>query len=121
MVSTGSYILSIALLAILVGALGFAAVRLRRRLLPAWAGAPAYLVDAVVAVALLIWLAELLGLFGLLYAGTLTAASALLAIAVRFLPGGGVVGGTTPEDALATGRGGGSPAATGPAGQEALF
>jgi septum formation protein len=28
---------------------------------------------------------------------------------------GGVVGGTAPEDALATGRGGGSPAATGPA------
>jgi len=28
---------------------------------------------------------------------------------------GGVVGGTTPEDALATGGGGGSPAATGPA------
>ncbi|HEX5761785.1 MAG TPA: radical SAM protein [Solirubrobacterales bacterium] len=41
-------------------------------------------------------------------------------------PAGGVAGGTTPEDALATGRGGGSPAATGPAGQgaagqEALF
>jgi len=34
-------------------------------------------------------------------------------------PAGGVVGGTTPEDALATGRGGGSPAATGPAGQDA--
>jgi O-antigen/teichoic acid export membrane protein len=32
---------------------------------------------------------------------------------------GGVVGGTTPEDALATGRGGGSPAATGPARQKA--
>ncbi len=32
-------------------------------------------------------------------------------------PAGGVVGGTTPEDALATGRGGGSPAATGPAGR----
>ena len=31
-------------------------------------------------------------------------------------PAGGVAGGTTPEDALATGRGGGSPAATGPAG-----
>jgi acetyl-CoA carboxylase biotin carboxyl carrier protein len=29
--------------------------------------------------------------------------------------GGGGVGGTTPEEALATGRGGGSPAATGPA------
>ncbi len=34
----------------------------------------------------------------------------------RCLPSaGGAVGGTTPEDALATGRGGGSPAATGPA------
>jgi ATP-dependent helicase Lhr and Lhr-like helicase len=33
-------------------------------------------------------------------------------------PAGGAVGGTPPEDALATGRGGGSPAATGPAGQD---
>jgi hypothetical protein len=32
-------------------------------------------------------------------------------------PAGGAVGGTAPEDALATGRGGGSPAATGPAGR----
>ncbi|HEX8754298.1 MAG TPA: biotin/lipoyl-containing protein [Solirubrobacterales bacterium] len=31
-------------------------------------------------------------------------------------PGGGAAGGTTPEEALATGRGGGSPAVTGPAG-----
>ncbi len=35
-------------------------------------------------------------------------------------PAGGAVGGTAPEDALATGRGGGSPAATGPAGQPDL-
>ncbi|MFP5388663.1 MAG: O-antigen ligase family protein, partial [Thermoleophilia bacterium] len=35
------------------------------------------------------------------------------------LPGGGAVGGPTPEDALATGRGGGSPAVTGPAGPSA--
>jgi len=35
------------------------------------------------------------------------------------LPGGGAAGGTTPEDALATERGGGSPAATGPAGPTA--
>jgi hypothetical protein len=34
----------------------------------------------------------------------------------RPLPGGGVAGGTAPEEALATGWGGGSPAATGPAG-----
>jgi ATP-dependent Lhr-like helicase len=35
-------------------------------------------------------------------------------------PAGGAVGGTAPEEALATGRGGGSPAATGPAGQEPI-
>src|SRR5689334_2338794 len=34
-------------------------------------------------------------------------------------PAGGAVGGTAPEEALATGRGGGSPAATGPAGSSA--
>ncbi|HKT82384.1 MAG TPA: O-antigen ligase family protein [Solirubrobacterales bacterium] len=37
-------------------------------------------------------------------------------VLARLLPGGGAVGGPTSEDALATGRGGGSPAATGPAG-----
>jgi DNA repair photolyase len=36
-------------------------------------------------------------------------------------PAGGGVGGTAPEEALATGRGGGSPAPTGPAGQKRLF
>ncbi len=35
---------------------------------------------------------------------------------VRPLPGGGVVGGPAPEEALATAGGGGSPATTGPAG-----
>jgi len=35
-------------------------------------------------------------------------------------PAGGAVGGTAPEEALATGRGGGSPAATGPAGRTPL-
>ena len=38
---------------------------------------------------------------------------------VRPLAGGGTVGGAAPEDALATAGGGGSPAATGPAGREA--
>jgi DNA repair photolyase len=35
-------------------------------------------------------------------------------------PAGGAVGGTAPEEALATGRAGGSPAATGPAGRSRL-
>jgi dihydroorotate dehydrogenase (NAD+) catalytic subunit len=39
---------------------------------------------------------------------------------VRPLPGGGVAGGTAPEEALATAGGGGSPAATGPAGPTAI-
>ncbi|MET0306108.1 MAG: radical SAM protein [Solirubrobacterales bacterium] len=39
----------------------------------------------------------------------------------RRRPAGGGVGGTSPEEALATGRGGGSPAPTGPAGQVPLF
>ncbi len=82
MVSAGSYILSVALLVALVLSLGFSAVRLRRRLLPEWEGAPARLVEAIVGVALLIWISELLGVFGLLYAGTIVAASILLAVIV---------------------------------------
>jgi hypothetical protein len=86
-VSAGSYILSAVLLAILVLSLGFSAVRLRQKLLPAWEGAPAHLVDAITAVALLIWLSELLGLVNLLYAGTLVAASLALAVALAFASG----------------------------------
>ncbi len=39
--------------------------------MPAWEGAPARLVEAIVGVALLIWLSELLGVVNLLYAGAL--------------------------------------------------
>jgi putative inorganic carbon (hco3(-)) transporter len=56
----------------------------------------------------------------------LVIAGGVLATAVRdwglsrnASPAGGAVGGPTPEEALATGRGGGSPAATGPAGHAA--
>ena len=117
MVSAGSYILS-ALSLVAVGlSIGFTAFRLRRKLIPTWQGAPARLVEAVVAIALLIWLGELLGTFGLFYDWALVAASVLMAASAwRLLPGGGTVGGPAPEDALATGGGGGSPAVTGPAG-----
>jgi hypothetical protein len=81
-VSAGSYILSAALIATLALALGFSAVRLRRRLLPDWEGAPAHLVEAIVGIALLIWLSEALGVFGLFYASTLVAASVALAVAI---------------------------------------
>jgi len=81
-VSAGSYLLSVVLLAAVVLSVGFSAFRIRRHLLPAWEGAPARLVEAVLAVALLIWLCELLGLFGLLYASTLVIESLLLAAGV---------------------------------------
>jgi hypothetical protein len=81
-VSAGSYILGAAALAALVLSLAYSALLLRRKLLPSWEGAPARLVEAITAIALLIWLGELLGTFGLLYAWSLIAASILLAAVV---------------------------------------
>jgi hypothetical protein len=85
-VSAGSYLLSAILLAVVGSAIGFSAFRIRRHLLPAWDGAPARLVEAVLAVALLSWLCELLGLFGLLYASTLVAEAVMLAAALAVWP-----------------------------------
>ncbi|MDX6633875.1 MAG: hypothetical protein QOF06_78 [Solirubrobacterales bacterium] len=119
MVDLGSYLLGALQLALVIVPIAFSAYRLRQRLLPAWEGAPARLVESIVGVALVIWLSEIFGTFGFFYAGALIAASLLLGLLIWFLPGGGTVGGTTPEEALATGRGGGSPAVTGPAGQTA--
>jgi hypothetical protein len=119
MVDLDSYLVGVLQVAAVLASIGFAAYRLRARLLPGWGGAPARLVEAIVGVALVIWISELLGTFGLFYAGALVAACVLLALGIALLPGGGAVGGPTPEEALATGGGGGSPAATGPAGPDA--
>jgi hypothetical protein len=120
-VSVGSYVISALALVVVAGSTAFTAYRLRRRLMPAWEGAPARLVESIVAMALLIWLGELLGTAGLFYAWIFVAASGLLAVLAKtLLPGGGAVGGPAPEDALATAGGGGSPAATGPAGPSAF-
>ncbi|MEX2107420.1 MAG: hypothetical protein WD827_00875 [Solirubrobacterales bacterium] len=106
MISAGSYILSALSVVALALALGFSAVRIRHRLLPEWDGAPAHLVESIVGVALLIWLAELLGTLQILYASTLLAASALLAGAIAWRwpasairPGGGDrLGGFAPGE-----------------------
>jgi hypothetical protein len=95
MVSPAAYLLSSLLLAAVGLSIGFSAFRIRRHLLPAWDGAPARLVEAVLAVALLIWLCELLGLFGLLYASTLTIEALLLAVAIFAWPIGAA---GRPED-----------------------
>jgi hypothetical protein len=90
-VSPGSYILSVILLASLTVSVGFSAIRLRRRFMPEWEGAPAHLVEAIVGVGLLIWLSELLGVVNLFYAGALVAVSVALAIGIALV--------SRPEDA----------------------
>jgi hypothetical protein len=117
-VSVGSYVVS-ALMLIVVGSLiGFAAYRLRRQLLPGWQGAPARLVESIAAIALLIWLGELLGTVGLFYDWALVAASLLIAACARaLLPAGPVTAGreapTSQPRVLSQGEGGtaGSPRA----------
>ncbi len=91
MIGAGAYLLSAAALAAIALSLGFAALRLRRRLIPDWQGAPARLVEAVTAIALLIWICELLGVVSLLYAWTLVVSSLLAAGAIAWWtrPSGG--------------------------------
>lgn len=119
MVDLGSYLLGALQLALVVVPICFSVYRLRQRLLPTWNGAPARLVESIVAVALLIWISELLGTFGFFYAGALIAASLLLGLVAWFLPGGGAEWGDHPEQPLQR-RDGGTHSATGPAGPESL-
>jgi hypothetical protein len=86
--SFGSYLLGAAQLVILAVATGYAAWFLRARLLPGWRGAPARLVEVTVAVGTLIVVSEILGTFGLLYAGVLIVAMVLVALAFRLLAQG---------------------------------
>src|ERR1700761_4685090 len=85
MPSLGSYLWGAVQLLVLVGGLGLAAHTARARLLPGWRGAPARLVEVVVAVGLLTVAAEVLGTFGLLYAGALVAAAVLAALGTRLV------------------------------------
>jgi hypothetical protein len=86
--SFGSYLLGAAQLAVLAVATGYAAWFLRVRLLPGWRGAPARLVEVTVAVGLVTLVSEILGTFGLLYAGVLIVAMVLVALAARLLAQG---------------------------------
>ena len=75
----GAYLLGALELAVIAAALGLAAWSLRRMILPGWEGPPARLVEAVLAIAAAIWLAELFGTFGVF--GDLTMISGSLATA----------------------------------------
>jgi len=65
MLDLARYLLGVAEIALLTGFATLGASAVRARLLPSFTGAPAHLATAVIALALLIWVAELLGSFGL--------------------------------------------------------
>ena len=65
MLGPGRYLLGAVEIVLLVGFAWLGAASLCRRLLPMLRGAPAYLASAVIGLALLLWVAELLGSFGL--------------------------------------------------------
>ena len=114
MVSLGSYLLGALQLALVAGPIGFAAWRLRQRLLPRWAGAPARLVESIAAVAMVIWLSEILGTFGLFYAGALIGAAVLVAGTVVLWPAGPAAAGDPPSPATTQGM---VPPTTSPTGE----
>ncbi|MDQ6745999.1 MAG: hypothetical protein M3Z27_08330, partial [Actinomycetota bacterium] len=88
--SAGRYTLGVVALAIVAGSLGYAALALRRRWLPSWAGAPARLAETVIGLALLTALLQLLGAVGLFRLGPIVAGAALIAWGtLRALPGYG--------------------------------
>ncbi len=84
--SPGAYLLGAAELAAIVAALAYAAGGVRRWGLPGWSGAPARLAEAVLGIAILTWVAELLGAVGVLDEWP------LLAVSVIFGIGAGWVG-----------------------------
>jgi hypothetical protein len=83
------YLLGVAELLLLAGFAGLGGTALRSRLLPSFSGAPAVLATFVLALALLVWTAELLGSFGLFKAGTYLAGVAVVGAGLRLGVGGG--------------------------------
>jgi len=74
-------------LIVIAVALGFAAVRLRGRLLPGWFGAPARLAEVVLGISLFVVISELVGVVGLYYPGWVLAACLLCGIGIGLFAG----------------------------------
>ena len=82
--SFGDYAFGVIGLALVAVPMALGGVRLRRRLVPGWDGAPARLAEAVLAVALLTLLLQLLGAFGILVPGVLIPAALVLGLGVFY-------------------------------------
>jgi hypothetical protein len=115
-VDLGSYLVGAVQLALVVVPIAFSAYTLRQRLLPAWEGAPARLVESIVSVALIIWISELLGTVGLFYAGALIVAALLVAGTMVLWPAGPAAAGDPPPPA----QQGAVPPTTSPTGESIL-
>ena len=91
MLSAGAYLAGVAELALLLAGAMAAGAALRGRLLPGFGGAPGWLATAVLALAVLVWVGEILGTLGLFqeapYVIAVAAAGAGLRLALR-PPGG---------------------------------
>jgi hypothetical protein len=83
MLDAADYLLGVAALAIALGSLFLGGSRLRQRLLNGWSGLPAHLADAVLSLALLILIAELLGAVALLERWPLVAACLVIGVGLR--------------------------------------
>ncbi len=99
MLGVGRYLLGVAELGVLVGFAWLGAGSLRRRLVPDLSGLPALLASAVLAIAGLLWTAELLGSFGWFKPFSYLVAVTVLGLGLR-LGLGGRRGG--PSDAAAS-------------------
>ncbi len=84
--TAGQYLLGVSLVAVTLASLTLAAVRVRRWIVPGWEGAPARLAELVVATAVLLAAAELLGCVGALRAGYLVAVCVAASLASLRLP-----------------------------------
>ncbi|HSR24701.1 MAG TPA: hypothetical protein VLW53_14195, partial [Candidatus Eisenbacteria bacterium] len=82
--SFGGYLFGVIGLAAVAIPMALAGVRLRRRLLPGWEGAPARLAEAVLAVALLTVLLQILGAFGILIPAVLIPAALLVGVGLYY-------------------------------------
>jgi hypothetical protein len=83
-VSFGNYLFGVIGLAAVAIPMALGGIRLRRRLLPAWEGAPARLVETVLAVALFTVLLQLLGAFGILIPAVLIPAALLVGLGLYY-------------------------------------
>jgi hypothetical protein len=117
MLDLGRYLLGVADLMLLIGFAWLGASALRSRLLPSFAGAPAHLATAVLALALLLLVAQLLGTVGLFEPVPYLVAVAVTGLGTRALwPAGPVAAGDPPPLPVAKASSGAVPPTAPPAG-----